>query len=287
MRLRYKELVIRVFFSLFLLLTSTQGFAVITVTYDNKSSSSNTSVSSLTWSHTTGTGSDRILIVGVAVQGVNINSVTYNGTNLTRLATKTNTVKVEMWYLVAPTNGAHNVVVTLSGNCGLSGVTGGAQSFYNVDPTTPFGTTGTASGNRSTASATVSSAVNEIVVDAVATSFFGLTIGGGQTLGFNQAPFISGAGSRATGAASVTMDWSIALSDDWATIAVPIKPAAVLPIKLYSFNAECEGEKVDIFWTTISEINNSYFTIEKSVDGEFFEQLTTVQGGGNSSIQRK
>jgi len=279
---------IRIFVFLFcsFLLSAQKSFAAITVAFDAKSSASNNNVSSLTFSHTTGTGSDRILIVGVSVEGVNVNSVTYNGAALTRLATRTNTVKVEMWYRIAPAAGAHNVVITLSANCGIEGVIGGAQSFFNVDQVSPFGTTVTASGNSSTASAVVSSAANEMVVDAVASGFFDLTSGAGQTQDYNRSPFIRGGGSREAGGASVTMSWTIDLSDDWAIIAAPIQPAAVLPVKLCSFDAECRNNNVAVSWTTASEANNNYFTLEKSADGVYFETVAVVPGSGNSSTQR-
>jgi len=57
-----------------------------------------------------------------------------------------------------------------------------------------------------------------------------------------------------------------------------------LPIELLSFNAKPENDFVNITWVTISETNNNYFTIEKSMDAEYFEMVTTVDGAGNSNI---
>lgn len=57
-----------------------------------------------------------------------------------------------------------------------------------------------------------------------------------------------------------------------------------LPIVLLSFTAECKGSnKVDIKWETVTEINNHFFTVEKSHDGTNFFDLTTVPGAGNSN----
>lgn len=56
-----------------------------------------------------------------------------------------------------------------------------------------------------------------------------------------------------------------------------------LPIELLSFDAKNEGETVKTFWSTASETNNDYFTIERSVDGATFEGIGTVAGAGNSS----
>ncbi len=56
-----------------------------------------------------------------------------------------------------------------------------------------------------------------------------------------------------------------------------------LPIELLSFNAYCNGSQVEINWATASELNNDYFTIQKSVDGINFTDMTTVKGVGNSN----
>lgn len=56
-----------------------------------------------------------------------------------------------------------------------------------------------------------------------------------------------------------------------------------LPIELLSFNAKSNGDKVDVIWTTASEINNDYFTIERTVDGINYEVVGTVKGNGNST----
>lgn len=57
-----------------------------------------------------------------------------------------------------------------------------------------------------------------------------------------------------------------------------------LPVTLASFDAQCEGNNAIINWSTASEINNDYFVVEKSYDGNVYFELETVQGAGNSSI---
>jgi len=56
-----------------------------------------------------------------------------------------------------------------------------------------------------------------------------------------------------------------------------------LPIELLSFNATVANGAVVLEWTTASELNNDYFTIERSKDGELFETVSTIKGAGNSS----
>jgi hypothetical protein len=58
---------------------------------------------------------------------------------------------------------------------------------------------------------------------------------------------------------------------------------SVLPIKLIAFNAEHNDHKVDISWSTASEINNDFFTIERSSDMTNWEIIGKVDGAGNSN----
>ncbi len=56
-----------------------------------------------------------------------------------------------------------------------------------------------------------------------------------------------------------------------------------LPIELINFTAIGTDQNVLLNWQTASEINNDYFEIEKSTDGENFTSIQTVKGAGNSS----
>ena len=56
-----------------------------------------------------------------------------------------------------------------------------------------------------------------------------------------------------------------------------------LPIKLIAFAAHWISENVvQLNWTTGTEINNDFFTIERSRDGNYFESISTQKGAGNS-----
>jgi hypothetical protein len=59
--------------------------------------------------------------------------------------------------------------------------------------------------------------------------------------------------------------------------------AVILPVELLSFDAKCDNNKVNLKWTTTSEINNDYFTIERSPDALSFEPIGFINGKGNSS----
>lgn len=56
-----------------------------------------------------------------------------------------------------------------------------------------------------------------------------------------------------------------------------------LPIQLISFEGEAEANGNLLKWVTASEIENDFFTIEKSTDGVQFTALTTFVGNGTTS----
>lgn len=58
-----------------------------------------------------------------------------------------------------------------------------------------------------------------------------------------------------------------------------------LPIKLLSFEAIPEEKKVNLKWVTASEINNEFFTVEKSLDGNKFYSIGKIAGAGNSTVR--
>lgn len=58
--------------------------------------------------------------------------------------------------------------------------------------------------------------------------------------------------------------------------------AVSLPVKLASFDAICNNGEVLLSWQTASEINNAYFSIEKSTDGIHYEELTRINGAGTT-----
>jgi hypothetical protein len=56
-----------------------------------------------------------------------------------------------------------------------------------------------------------------------------------------------------------------------------------LPISLLDFNAQVVLGQVNLTWSTASEINNDYFTIERSKNGIDFKELAQVPAAGNSN----
>lgn len=56
-----------------------------------------------------------------------------------------------------------------------------------------------------------------------------------------------------------------------------------LPEVLLSFDAIFDSKKVELSWSSNSEINNNFYTVEKSKDGINFESVTNIKGFGNNS----
>ncbi len=72
----------------------------------------------------------------------------------------------------------------------------------------------------------------------------------------------------------------IRISNSWAN--------GVLPVKLGDFSAHINAatQSTTLAWNTSSELNNSGFEIERSIDGENFENIGFVKGAGNSNTAR-
>lgn len=61
------------------------------------------------------------------------------------------------------------------------------------------------------------------------------------------------------------------------------KANTILPEVLLSFDAIISDKKVELTWSSNTENNNNYFTIEKSKDAVNFEEVTSIKGFGNYS----
>jgi hypothetical protein len=57
-----------------------------------------------------------------------------------------------------------------------------------------------------------------------------------------------------------------------------------LPVTLSTFTAERNGRDVSVNWTTSNELNNKYFTVERSIDNQNFIAIGKVAGAMNSTV---
>lgn len=65
------------------------------------------------------------------------------------------------------------------------------------------------------------------------------------------------------------------------TVSFPI--AIILPVKMVSFSAEADQQKVKLNWSTATEINNDFFTIERSTNESQWAEIKKVKGAINST----
>jgi hypothetical protein len=197
-------------------------------------SSGTASGSSLTVSHTT-SGSNRLMLVGVSINNDNfetVASVVYGGVPLTHVGSETQSddARVEIWGLVDPPVGTHDVVITFSADLKRFAVAGVA-TFGEVDLSDPLGTF---SGNNSTSSsATVTVATapgemlfgvfscetcNSVGFSSPADELWNLTEGGGDQIG---------AGAVVDSKSlQETIGASLGKSDHWALAGIPIRPTS-------------------------------------------------------------
>lgn len=90
-------------------------------------------------------------------------------------------------------------------------------------------------------------------------------------------------GSGFVNTSTKTLQWSgITTFSDFTAIGSGI----ALPIELLDFTAEQFEDHVDLKWITSSEINNSHFIIERSIDTKLIDEIARVEGAGNSNTIR-
>jgi uncharacterized repeat protein (TIGR01451 family) len=198
-----------------------------------------------TYTHTVGTGTNRLLVVVYLMNitnapGSNIGNITFNGASLTQLGAannSANTRRAEIWYLLNPPSGTFNgTLVQNNTSATLNvGAVAGIISFTGVDQTVPLGTFTSAGGTAGTYSQMyVNSVVNGMVLDGLATGGDQtITVPGPQVTEWNvnsggtaAQGFLQGSGSARTGAPSVPLSETFSGTSDWEEVGVSINPTA-------------------------------------------------------------
>lgn len=111
---------------------------------------------------------------------------------------------------------------------------------------------------------------------------------GNTTCGEISAAPSSGAGgiegnpATSSGSGGVQVDDPAANSGSWGAVKNPCN-ITLLPVELISFTAYCNSGNIICEWSTASEENNDYFSVERSMDGLNWEEAGIVKGAGNSS----
>jgi fibronectin type 3 domain-containing protein len=212
--------------------------------------------SSLSWSHTVGSGSNPVLVVGVV--GGCTPSVTYAGVSMTHAGQVFNNNQspetTDLFVLTAPATGKNTVQVSYSG-C-TSDVEAGSISFTGVNQSTPLAHVTTNYGSGSSAAVTVTSASGDMVVDVVGTG--SAITSSSQTLLWlkNQngnTGHGNGAQSMAAGASSVTMGYSVT-ADWWGIIGADVVASSSLTVPPPPTNlvATAGNAQVGLSWSASS-----------------------------------
>lgn len=131
-----------------------------------------------------------------------------------------------MWVLAPASVASHTITPAFSNTTGKD-VSVIASSYHNVDPTTPYGGTDTATGTGTAVSVTATTASGELVVDCVAqTGISGATVGADQTL-IRDNPAggaIACFASHQAGVDGGVMTWTLNVIQNWSAIAISLKP---------------------------------------------------------------
>ena len=208
------------------------------IAVDSKATVTSTgSVTTLSWFHGVGSGSNRILIVGVSYNSssVTTSTVTLGVTPLTKIGAQSGTSnRAELWYMLAPPTGSGALAVSVTP---AREIAASSVSYTGVSQTTPLNTFASASGQGTTPAVNAPSAPGELVVDTVSANGDAswLNPNAGQqsqwilqtgTLSFN----VRSGGSTEPGASpTVNMSWTLGFPTYWSIVAVSLKPGGAPP----------------------------------------------------------
>jgi large repetitive protein len=190
---------------------------------------------SLTVSHSIGSGSNRLVLVGVHIANrgsATVTSVTYNGTSMTSLgsAESSGGWYTELFLLKQvnlPTAGTYNVIISVSATRRIVGT---VLSYADVDQTTSTGTVVTNTGTGTSATGTCSLGADDVAADFATTrgvtaqsQTLTTTLGQQQTNETTSATKninVHGGTSTNTTAAR---SWTLGFSAEWSIVVAPIK----------------------------------------------------------------
>lgn len=219
------------------LLTSSTGGGTSAISLDATSTSITNGFNSgpitKTWSHTTGSGSSRLLVLTADIwqdtggTGT-ISSASYGGVALTKGTTiREFNMSAEVWYLKNPPTGANTMSVTVSGatdaiKLATSTYTGVDQTAPYVAATTAVGTSGNPTISRTTvnASALLVATLSRYTTTAATTNRTSLyNDHTGSTLG-------AASYQLATSTGSYSDTYTGSSANDWAMIMAEFKPTS-------------------------------------------------------------
>ncbi|MEM2248756.1 MAG: hypothetical protein QXJ46_04485 [Candidatus Bathyarchaeia archaeon] len=211
-----------------------------TIVFDRAASTVlSTPASSISWSHTTGTGDNKILLVDIGIFNsvgtpATVTSITYGDIPLTLLATDVYNnnlhVRSYLYYLVNPPSGTKNISVTFSAS---TLAIGGSVTYFNVNQTNPFQTSGTSKGSGTSPSISLTAEGNydKIFYASLMTyraRRYTVTEGSEQTNRWQQTSYThKGRGSeKKVTTGQQTMTWTLSRSANFVCIGAILVPAS-------------------------------------------------------------
>src|SRR5437867_2330867 len=225
--------------------TITTGGKVLRV--DAASSASftgNGAAISFSWSHAGAPSPTNYLaVVGVSFQlGASVapSSVTFGSSAMTVVGTQfVSDQGIRIYKLINPPTGTQTVQVTFGSPPTTSGgAVGGAITYTGADQTNGVRNFLGASGSSANPTVTITSASGNIVQDCIEgdSGFPSLTATGTQQWNRIFRTSNHGASQTKQGAASVTMDWTVTASDNWAIGGVDVIASGAFPTDIQSQN---------------------------------------------------
>ena len=218
-----------------------------TTTHDYSNQASTTGASSLLWTHNTGTGNDRILLVGVNTFSytgtpATVSSVYYGSTQLTSsytvLYSSNPQVRSYIFYLINPVSGTYTITVSFSSSTAASA---GSSTYFNVDQVSPINAHGTNSGSGSSQSIslTTSGSYSKVMYGEIGaqigSSAYTISDSAQQTKRWSNSGsykhgstnyyFAGDGGDASSSSSTISRSWTSTHSVDWGAVAVILQPS--------------------------------------------------------------
>lgn len=276
------------FFMFFILVLPSQVMGAISCT-NTSGTAVNPSGTTFSWSHTVSAGSNGCLVVIIlSPAGPTTSTVTYNGSSMTKEATYSTSGVANgewtVWRLLSPSTGSNTVAVTLgSGNWNTC--SGSGFSFTDCSGV------GNTSMNNSAAvgqTTSVTISANSMIIGSCfagnnTTAYMEIPDGTNKSLDYNHnmSNYSWGARSSSLSSGSKTIQGGSTATS--VIMAIEVKEVVALPVEFSFFKTEFVHDHVKINWQTTTETNNDYFIIERSKNGNTWENVDRIDGAKNST----
>ncbi|MCW4029304.1 MAG: hypothetical protein NWE92_06625 [Candidatus Bathyarchaeota archaeon] len=274
------------------------GSSYNTIGFDSQNSAVLTSQGySITWTHTTGSGSERLLLVSIdifarsttpaSISGV----VTYDGVTMSQVATvlyNTNPqIRSYVYYLVNPSPGTKTITANFNG---ATYAIGGSITYTNVNQTTPILASSTNTGLSSapsTAYLTASGTNNKLLYGHLGTqigTYYTVNDPVTQTNRWSDSGsyyikhdgtyYYAGRGSdKSVTSGSVYLSWNPTSTVGWTAIAALIQPSQVGTA--YACSAEFRGTSNTDSWNSLAwTLNAASTATDVAVTYQLYNYIT-------------